>query len=240
MSLLIIPATQAQADTTAKMIIQSYGLAAVQTAIYKPQIDGLLTDATKGKDNTPSVNGRDYGPGIDAVYQSTVEGRTENPKTGAESDFGTPVFSNLVLKAREYLDSEGNTVKTFKNDVVLNTVLFDVGQQKNIVTTAVQGLGGTVKEFISDGDYTLNIKGVIVGKQNGQFPLELAKDLHEALKMSAEIEVSSWYLMQVFGISNIVVTNFQYNQEMGRQRSVAFEIQALSDKPVEIRLKKLQ
>ena len=232
MSLLIIPATQAQADTTAKMIIQSYGLAAVQTAIYKPQIDGLVTDATKGKDNTISVNDKNFVVPKPEVFS--------NPSTGAQSDFGTPVFSNLVLKAREYLDSEGNTVKTFKNDVVLNTVLFDVGQQKNIVTTAVQGLGGTVKEFISDGDYTLNIKGVIVGKQNGQFPLELAKDLHEALKMSAEIEVSSWYLMQVFGISNIVVTNFQYNQEMGRQRSVAFEIQALSDKPVEIRLKKLQ
>jgi hypothetical protein len=228
----IIPVTPEQTETTAKLIVQSYGMAAVQTAIYKPQIDALVAGSKLGKDNDISPNGA--GVSIPTAAQFTT------PSTGAISDFGTPVFSNLVLKARDYINNEGLNVKTFKNDVVLNTVLFDVGQQKNIITTPVQGLDGTIKEFISDGDYTINIKGVLVGKNNGQFPLEQAKDLHEALKMCAEIQVSSWYLMQVFGISNIVVTNFQYNQEMGRQRSVAFEIQAISDKPVEIRLKKIK
>lgn len=234
----VIPSNQEQAQNEAKLIVQSYGLSAVQTAIYKPQIDTLVTASTKGRDNSISNVDQSFAQGIDATVNNA--GTYQNPSTGVISDFGGPVFSNLVLKAREYINNEGVTVKTFKNDVILNTVLYDVGQQKNIVTTTVQGLDGTIKEFISDGDYTLNIKGVLVGKLNGQFPLDQAKDLHEALKMCAEIQVNSWYLSQVFGISNIVVTSFQYGQEMGRQRSVAFEIQALSDKPVEIRLKKLK
>ena len=98
---------------------------------------------------------------------------------------------------------------------------------------------GTVKEFISDGDYTLNIKGVINGTKNGVYPLTQAKNLFEALKSPIELEVTSWYLNEIFGITHVVVTDFQYNQVQGSQSMVSYEIQAISDRPIELFLNKV-
>ena len=125
-----------------------------------------------------------------------------------------------------------------EDDIVLDCVLFDVAQSKTIITTPIQGFNGTVKEFISDGDYTLNIKGVINGTKNGVYPLTQAKNLFEGLKANIEIEVVSWYLNELFGITHIVITDFQLNQLQGNQTAVSYEIQAISDKPIELYLTK--
>lgn len=208
---LYIPQTPQQLNDQAMLTITTFGLGALDTLIYKTNIDKLVSS----------------------------ESKEENRSTNAQSALGSPVFSNLIFKARQYKDNDLKDVKTFEDDVILDCVLFDVAQAKTIITTPIQGFNGTIKEFISDGDYTLNIRGVINGSKNGIYPLTQAKNLFEALKSPIELEVTSWYLNELFGITHIVITDFQYNQIQGNQTAVSYEIQAISDRPIELFLNKV-
>ena len=207
---LYIPQTPQQLSDQVNLTVTTFGLSAIDYQIYKTNIDKLTAN----------------------------ESKEENRVTGSQSNLGSAVFSNLIFKARTYKDNDLKDVTTFEDDVILDCVLFDVAQSKTIITTPIQGFNGTVKEFISDGDYTLNIKGVINGTKNGVYPLTQAKNLFEALKSPIELEVTSWYLNELFGITHVVVTDFQYNQVQGNQTAVIYEIQAISDRPIELFLTK--
>jgi hypothetical protein len=208
-NLINIPQTSEQAINQAGLLIRTFGLSAIDKVFYKPAIDSLVANLPK---NT-------------------------TPSTGTVSYFNRPVFSNLVFKARDYYNNDNELVTTWNRDVVLDTVLFDVGQTKNIVTTQVQGRNGTIKEYISDGDFAINIKGLLVSNTNNQFPYTAYEELLKALYCNTEIEIESWILTELYGIKYIVIQNFEILQEVGKQTTVPFEIQALSDIPTEIILK---
>ena len=208
-NLINIPQTSEQAINQGGLLIRTFGLSAIDKVFYKPAIDSLVANLPK---NT-------------------------TPSTGTVSYFNRPVFSNLVFKARDYYNNDNELVTTWDRDVVLDTVLFDVGQTKNIVTTQVQGRNGTIKEYISDGDFAINIKGLLVSNTNNQFPYTAYEELLKALYCNTEIEIESWILTELYGIKYIVIQNFEILQEVGKQTTVPFEIQALSDRPTEIILK---
>ncbi|MTV78265.1 hypothetical protein GM535_13710, partial [Streptococcus pneumoniae] len=42
--------------------------------------------------------------------------------------------------------------------------------QKTIVKTPVNGMAGTVKEYINDGDYSASIRGVLYSNTPGDYP----------------------------------------------------------------------
>jgi hypothetical protein len=133
---------------------------------------------------------------------------------------GTPVFSDLVLE-----DANGLVV-------YLGETLLVITQTKNIVTTSVVGRNGTIKEYVSDGDFQIKIQGLIVS--NGTiYPKESVLELVRLFQKSEPLAVTSWYLQQ-FGIYNIVVTDYSFPQNEGYQNMQLFEISALSDTPVEL------
>jgi len=143
---------------------------------------------------------------------------------------GTNVFSNLTIFGRSYTDIEGKEYDF--PDILLETVLFNVAQQKNIVITPVQGRNTTVKEFISNGDYAITIKGLITGA-NGVFPMVAMQDFIFMQNAPIAIDVSSWFL-QLFDIYNIVILSCEFHEEEGMYSTQQFEIQAYSDQPIEL------
>jgi len=227
-NLINIPKTSEQAVSQGALLIRTFGLEAIDQAFYKPAIAKLVAD------NKPT-EGLDYKTGIDNVV--STQPKFIERSTGTKSIFGKPIFSNLVLKARDYYNNDNVLIDTWENDIVLDTVLFDVSQTKNIITTQVQGRNGTIKEYISDGDYSLNIKGLLVSNVNNQFPYTQYDELLKALKCNTEIKVESWILKDLWNIEYIVIQNYDILQEVGKQTTVPFEIQALSDVPTEIILK---
>lgn len=227
-----IPQTPEQINDQAKLTLTTFGLGALDTLIYKANITKLVAnEAVKEEETNPFKS--------DITKLVAKQTTDRNISTNAFSNFGSPIFSNLIFKARAYKDNDLKDVTTFENDVILDCVLFDVAQTKTIITTPIQGFNGTIKEFISDGDYTIAIKGIINSTKNGVYPLTQAKNLFEALKSPIELEVTSWYLNEIFGITHVVVTDFQYNQVQGSQSMVSYEIQAISDRPIELFLNKV-
>lgn len=167
----------------------------------------------------------------------------EQEEAAKFSYLGTPVFSNLEIPAGEYIDNDGNTIPF--DGIRLDTVLFDISLEKNIVRTPINGRDGTVKQFISLGDYQINCEGIVIGEsdadsagfsviETGAVPEGEIRKLNAIFKVPQEIEVISEFL-DFFDISTVVIQGGNFAQREGFRDSVFFSCGMLSDTPVELK-----
>ena len=133
---------------------------------------------------------------------------------------GTPVFADLEL----YIE-DGDRL-------YLQDILITINQSKNIVTTQINDRKGTVKEYISEGDYNVQIQGLIVS-DDYSYPRADVETLRELLTADVALKVISPFL-EIWGIYELVVTDFNIPQQPGMQNTQAFSITALSDEPIEL------
>lgn len=116
--------------------------------------------------------------------------------------------------------------------LLINDVTVNVSLQKEVVKTALVGSAGTIKEYITDGDYQLSMSVGLVavddeGRITDQYPERAMAQLREILERPEALEVSSAFL-DIFGITHIVVTGFSAKQ-MTHSNRQEIEITALSD-----------
>lgn len=116
--------------------------------------------------------------------------------------------------------------------LMINDVAMSVSLQKNIVKTALIGRAGTVKEYVSDGDYQIAMAvGLVAINDRGeiidQYPEKAVEQLREILERPEALEVSSGFL-NLFGINSIVVSSFTIKQMTYSNRQLV-EIAGLSD-----------
>ena len=152
----------------------------------------------------------------------------------ATSEMGTPVFSNIGFLDGSFTNLEGERVEY--EYLEINTVLFTVNQSKNIIKTPIQGRNGTVKEYISDGDFDISIRGLIVSSNPNRYPKEDVNKLMKILTVQDSLEITSPFLLRL-GITNIVIESYSLPESEGFQNIQAFEINAVSDEPIEISTK---
>lgn len=142
----------------------------------------------------------------------------------AYSYLGTPVFSRLTL-----VNPENRTVK-----IDLDEVLIEISQSVNVVTTAINGRDGTIKEYISASDWNVSIRGVLVNPQDGYNPpIQQFQTLLQLCSLPVALECESKYL-QLFDIFNLVITEKSFPQSKGFQNVQPFELSCISDKPIEL------
>lgn len=145
--------------------------------------------------------------------------------------FGTQVISNLEIQPFSYEESDGTPVSILTG-FNLDAVIMTVTQTKNIITTPIQGRNGTVKEYISDGDYAIDIEGVIATRDN-TYPESEVKALSRILKAPVPIKITSKFFTY-FGISDVVVTNYEIPQQRGFENIQPFTFTCISDTPLEL------
>lgn len=129
---------------------------------------------------------------------------------------------------------------TFENEkeekLVMNDAIVAVSQSKNIVMTQMVGRDGTVKEYINDGDYELNIVVGIAAVRNGvivdEYPEDGIRQLREYLKKQTALGVYSKFL-DLFGINSIVIKSFSVSQTTASNYQV-ISITAVSDEEYNI------
>lgn len=129
-----------------------------------------------------------------------------------------------------YFQKVGN----IKEDLLLRNAIVTVSQSRKIVTTDVQGLDGTVKEYINNGDYELTVQGTLaLPGQN--FPKDMINELRAYMEARQSIPIISSYLnsMQVY---DIVITSWNL-QWAGFINAIPYKFTALSDKPIELTIK---
>ena len=153
------------------------------------------------------------------------------------SYLGTPVFDNADFIGGSYKNLEGEQIPY--EDLSIDTVLYTVSMNKTIVKTPIQGRNGTVKEYISDGDFSVTIRGMITSESPNVYPEDEVKKLYEICSVQKEIEISSRYLNDVFGITNLVVEKYDFPQAKGFQNVQMFSMSCVSDDPIELTVRNL-
>src|SRR5690349_14410320 len=149
------------------------------------------------------------------------------------SQLGLPVWSPL-----EFLATSGTSLDNALSPaggvlLRVDTCLITVELPKIIQRTNIPGRSGSIKEYIGNDDFMINIDAMIVSPSNGVFPEADVKTLIELIDLNKQIPVSSEFLRR-FGIDVIVVTDFRLSQKMGYRNEVPFIIQAFSDLPENI------
>lgn len=156
--------------------------------------------------------------------------------------------NDLKLSGADYIGVPTLTSLAFNykgKKIDLQECIITVNQEKNIVTTPMEGRDGTIKEYISDGDFTISVDAAVCSyiinqKDDSDFqtshayPLEQLEKLIIFLKIKDTLEVQSDFLA-LYGIKNIVVKSYGMVQETHSNRQ-AFNIQMLSDTPYEIKI----
>lgn len=116
-------------------------------------------------------------------------------------------------------------------ELTMNDAIAAISKQKNIVTTQLVGMDGTVKEYINDGDYGINlivgVQAVKDGKIVDEYPSDGIAQLRQFFDVKEAIYVHSDFL-ELFDISKVVVQNFAVTQST-ESNYQAIEISLLSD-----------
>lgn len=152
-----------------------------------------------------------------------------------------PELLNLgELEGKQWLTSLA--LKYDGKEFIFNECIITLNIEKNIVTTALQGRNGTIKEYISDGDYNISIDAGVSTytldyKEDFDiaYPIDAVAELKKFLSIPEALEVQSDFL-EIFGIKSAVVKSFGLQQETHSNRQ-SINIQMLSDEPYEIKLK---
>lgn len=157
------------------------------------------------------------------------------------SKFGIPTFDIFSFNAnvsnpikytasKEFGGGEVNIIAPF----TFETSLIEVNQTKNIVRTVIAGTNGSVKEYMSEGDYIINLKGVIVGDVANQRPdVNILNSLVAYLKAPLAIPVTCTFLNELL-INSVVIESYKLGQREGARNVIDIEINMLSDSPIEL------
>lgn len=128
------------------------------------------------------------------------------------------------------------TFKDPKGDLVMNDAIVAISRAKNIVTTQMVGMNGTVKEYINDGDYSLNIVVGVAAVRDGvivdEYPKEGLEELRKFLDKKQALTVESEFL-KIFDIDSIVVKSFSVSQDTASNYQ-SVSISAVSDEEYNI------
>ena len=146
-----------------------------------------------------------------------------------------PVYDSLYINLTSYTNSNpqvgtiGETIVVAKKSYYFDKCLITVSQTKNIVKTPIVGRNGTVKEYVSDGDYEIKVQGMIVGKHANIRPdIGELNALAAILDAPVALEVGSNFL-DMFRISSMVVESYEMTQIEGTRNAIGFTMTCSSD-----------
>jgi hypothetical protein len=122
-----------------------------------------------------------------------------------------------------------------KNDVInedllLESAIVEISNTKNIVSTAIQGRDGTVKEFISNGDYQVSVQGSFAFK-GLDWPRDNVALLRQFMEAGMALKVTH-EVLNALGIYEIVVTDWSLPQT-SFVNIIPYKINAVSDWPID-------
>lgn len=187
---------------------------------FIPPIPGFQTKPTV-------IIGNVVSQAVKKVFINTGSEAANDNAVGLAKILNTRVYSNIEFVGASYTD-ENNQNVTFES-LKIDLVLMTVNNQKNIVKTTLQGRNGTVKEYISDGDFSVKIEGKLFGDGAMNYPEGDVQKLIAVCLAPQAIQVNSDYL-KLFDISNLVVETYDFPQTEGVRNYQEFTLNCVSDK----------
>ncbi len=168
--------------------------------------------------------------GYSPLRRFQVEAELVN--TAPTNMFGLPVFCQVNLHA-----ARNPVTLDQANGLALLDPLVTVDAPMRVEKTPVLGRKGTVKEFISQGDYGVVIRAILATDVHAAdryaYPLPQVQKLRALCELGVALPVSGW-LLDVYNIKSLVVENVRYESLPGFTNLQAYEMQCVSDDPIEL------
>lgn len=127
-----------------------------------------------------------------------------------------PVEANEDSERKETLILKTDNANSIELDCKI-----DCSTTKNIVSTAINGLNGTIKEWIAEGDVAINVEVTLLG-EGSQYPTEKVERLTALLRKNESLQIENETLNNVYGVERIVITSW------GMTPTKAFNYQTIS------------
>jgi hypothetical protein len=199
------------------------------------------------------------GFGLPIVQRALIAANKFNIKTDkpdGTSLYGTPMYGTLFIQKPEYTTFEYND---FTNEYVetpnplasnksfgtlnvapgintegaqglfLNGVIIDATVNKTIVKTEVIDLKGTVKEYLGESDLTITIRGYVASQNPDEYPDDDARLIKSYSSAPVSLKVTSDFLNNILGVSQIVIESCQMSQQQGLRNVQYFQLNCVSD-----------
>ena len=201
-----------------RVILNGFGLENVRPTEYSTSGFKELGGATGGYTQLPAEKPNSFG--LSAL--------------NSKSALGTPVFGKLYFLPGIYQTLKfGKKIPVPYGGLSLDTVLVTVSMSKNIISTPITGRKGTIKEYITDNDFQVNIKGSLVDDSAGRYPLEQMALLRSICAAPEAIKVTNDFLL-LFSITHLVIQSYNFSQSEGYKNVQMFDLSCVSDVPVEL------
>ena len=199
------------------------------------------------------------GFGLPLVQRAIIAANNFNIKTDkpdGTSLYGTPMYGTLFIQRPEFTTFEYND---FTNEYVetpnplasnksfgtlnvapgintegaqglfLNGVIIDATVNKTIVKTEVIDLKGTVKEYMGESDLTITIRGYVATQNPDEYPDDDARLIKSYSSAPVSLKVTSDFLNNILGVSQIVIESCQMSQQQGLRNVQYFQLNCVSD-----------
>jgi hypothetical protein len=187
-------------------------------------------------------------PLVQRAVIATKVATEQSDKKESISIFGTPVYGTVFFAqpnydvssfnpdTREYVTTNFSTQlgENTNGGFIIENCIIDVSQTKNIVKTDVVDFTGSIKEYISESDYTITIRGFLSTQSPDLYPTEEVGILVNYLKAPVALSITSTFLNTQFGINNVVVESYTMSQQQGLRNVQYFQINCSSDFNFEI------
>jgi Domain of unknown function (DUF6046) len=219
---------EVKADAVFNFVLNKFGLQKTNVQVFEPSYSNN-EKVVKGADPNDSANAA---TGFRNTDRGKLNMHTGTAEAAPMSILGTPIFADVILS--HSIKVEGKDV--VDEEVHLLWCLCEVTQTKNIVKTVVQGRDGTVKEYISDGDYIVSLKGAFSSTFMQSYPKDITKRLISICKKKAPLKVTSEFLL-MFDIAELVIDEFTFDQVEGKQNVQKFDLKCCSDTPLILKQK---
>lgn len=154
------------------------------------------------------------------------------------SQLGTPVLGVVKFEGGDYNVFNKYSSKVEKATYLAYTlpysVLIDFSRENNVILTKTLG-GGTVKEIFGVGDWKINIRGIAVngGDKVGNSAHKQIDALIKWADICDAIECSGT-LFDSKQIRRLVIQNFEIQPIEAKYNVIPFQIEAISDDPLEL------
>lgn len=183
------------------------------------------------------------GAGVDiakgVLYRKTPQDKETPVK---KSILGTEVFTNLTFRSGSFIPLDGGLPINYSG-ITIDSVIMTVSQNKTVITTPIQGKSGTFKEYVSDGDFQIDVSGMLISKDN-TYPEFTVETLMTLFSVPDSLQVSSEFLGHfgvisptgLSGITEVVVTEYSFPQQEGYRNQQLFNCKMISDTPIELEI----
>lgn len=145
--------------------------------------------------------------------------------------FGNPIWDTVTLITPNYTDDNGVNIGSSR--LVLDIALIEISNDRNIVKTKIAGRNGTIKEYMSDGDFDINIKGSLVNDLANTPPIDLIKTFNFVASCPEAVTVES-NLLSYFSVFYISIDKPRIKQREGTRNVFDFELNCVSDEPFDL------